>query len=158
MYPLWICDRRVSASVQISLSTLYMTQFSTDFLQIWYGGTVWLWHENYRFWSQYSSNCGHQRAKTKIIVYCLVKRSTGYSSQPIFFIFDMLLVYGKLTPPIDFGWHIVTIVTTRGPRVKIAFFLVISPELLDRMPSYLTCSYIMIHNDKIQLRHKIDGL
>ena len=50
---LWICDRRA-------------TQFSTDFLQIWYGGTVWLGHETYRFGSQYSSNYGHQGAKTKI--------------------------------------------------------------------------------------------
>ena len=70
---LWICDRRVSASASVEIfSTLYRVQFSTDFLQIWYGGRVWLGHETYWFWSQNSYNCGHQGAKTKIIVHCLV--------------------------------------------------------------------------------------
>ena len=47
--------------------------------------------------------------------------STGYSSKPIFFIFDVLLAYGNMTTPIHFGRHIVTIVTTRGLKVKTLF-------------------------------------
>ena len=51
------------------------------------------------------------------------QHSTGYSLPPIFFIFDMLLVYGNVTTPIDFGRHVVRNLATRGPILKKTRFM-----------------------------------
>ena len=96
---LWICDRRAAsasaasaASAEISLSTLYRVQFSTDFPQILYVCIIWLGYEAYWFWSHSSSKCGRQGAKTKKMMSTL---STLYRLQMTIDFLYILYTYGR---------------------------------------------------------------